>query len=100
MYKIGQRVDLSDLSQVFAVADNLISANMKRKAKRLIATKPDGKDVEVNVFEDERAEAFGVAERIKDLTKSGAASRDIAICYRVNAMSRVLEESFIRSKIP
>ena len=85
---------------ILAVADNLISSNTKRKAKRLIPTKPDGKDVEINIFEDARAEAMGVAQRIKDLVQSGTSPCNIAICYRINAMSRVLEEAFVQTQIP
>jgi DNA helicase-2/ATP-dependent DNA helicase PcrA len=50
----------------------------------------------VSVFEDEKEEAHAVAEQ----AGGGASLRDIAVFYRVNAMGRVLEEAFIRNKIP
>ena len=87
-------------ANILQVADNLISANQKRKQKKLIPTKPPGKDIVISVFEDELEEAQGLARQVKELTDEGASLRDIAVFYRVNAMSRVLEEAFIRNKIP
>ena len=87
-------------ANILEVADNLISANQKRKQKKLIPTKPPGKDIVISVFEDELEEAQGLARQVKELTDEGASLRDIAVFYRVNAMSRVLEEAFIRNKIP
>ena len=81
-------------------ADNLIAYNQKRKEKKLIPTKPYGKDVLVESFEDEVAEARAVAQQVKELSDKGASLSDIAVFYRVNAMSRGLEEAFIRHKIP
>ena len=81
-------------------ADNLIAHNQKRKEKKLIPTKPYGKDVLVESFEDESAEAQAVAQQVKELSDKGASLSEIAVFYRVNAMSRGLEEAFIRNKIP
>ncbi|MHC4463790.1 MAG: ATP-dependent helicase, partial [Planctomycetota bacterium] len=51
-------------------------------------------------FEDEAEEAEAVARQIKELTEKKSSLNDIAVFYRVNAMSRMLEETFIRNKIP
>ena len=85
---------------ILEVADNLIAANKKRKQKRLIPTKPHGKDVVVRTFEDETEEAQAVARQVKELTDQGASLNNIAVFYRINAESRVLEEAFIQCKIP
>jgi len=87
-------------ANILAAADNLIAFNRNRKAKNLIPTKPPAGDVAVSVFEDEDEEAQAVARRAKELTKKGASLKDMAVFYRVNAMSRVLEEAFIRNKLP
>jgi len=87
-------------SNILEIADNLISFNQNRKEKKLIPTKPAGKEVSIGVFEDETQEADGIAGRIKELTEEGTPLNDIAVFYRVNAASRVLEEAFIRNKIP
>jgi len=87
-------------TNILEIADKLIAANQKRKQKKLIPTKPPGKDIVISVFEDELKEAQGLTRQVKELTDEGASLRDIAVFYRVNAMSRVLEEAFIRNKIP
>ncbi|MHC4624260.1 MAG: ATP-dependent helicase [Planctomycetota bacterium] len=85
---------------ILRVADHLIACNRNRKQKRLVSTKQPGKDVAINVSEDEFEEAGAVAEQIKQLADNGTALRDIAVFYRVNAMSRVLEEALIQNRIP
>ncbi|MBN1804673.1 MAG: exodeoxyribonuclease V subunit gamma [Sedimentisphaerales bacterium] len=85
---------------ILAIADNLIAFNQNRKVKKLIPTKPSHKDIEVNVFEDEAREAQAVAQHILELTEQGARLKDMAVFYRVNAMSRAFEEAFIQNKIP
>jgi len=87
-------------SNILEIADSLIVFNQKRKPKTLVATKPRGKDAVVSVFEDEHKEAEAVVRRVEELTNEGASLRDIAVFYRVNAMSRLLEEAFIQNKIP
>ncbi len=85
---------------VLESADNLIAANQKRKPKVLIPTRPRGEDIVITGFEDEKEEAQGIVQKVKELTQGGISLRDIAIFYRVNSMSRVLEEAFIQNKIP
>ncbi|MDD5459079.1 MAG: UvrD-helicase domain-containing protein, partial [Phycisphaerae bacterium] len=85
---------------ILKTADDLIAANKKRKPKRLIPTKPHGSEVVINQFEDEVSEAKAVAEQIMRLNQQGLSLSSIAVFYRVNAMSRVLEETFIRTRIP
>ncbi len=87
-------------SNILEIADNLISFNQNRKEKKLVPTRPAGKEVSIGVFEDETEEADGITGRIKELTEEGTPLNDIAVFYRVNAASRVLEEAFIRNKIP
>ena len=87
-------------ANILVVADSLIAFNQNRKEKKLVATLPVGEDVLITEFEDENYEAQGVAQQIKELTDKGASLNSMAVFYRVNAMSRVLEEAFIRNKIP
>ncbi len=87
-------------ANILAAADNLIAFNRNRKEKKLIPTKPPAGDVVVVVFEDENEEAQAIAGKVKKLIKEGISLREMAVFYRVNAMSRVLEESFVRNKIP
>ncbi len=85
---------------ILTVADRLIAFNKNRKPKNLIATRPAADDVLVDAFDDEMAEAGSVARRIRTLVDEGSSFRDTAVFYRVNAMSRLLEEAFVRNRIP
>jgi len=85
---------------ILRVADSLIAFNKNRKQKTLIPTRPAGEDIAIDVFEDEAAEAEALAEKVKQLAAGGKSMREIAVFYRVNAMSRVIEEAFIKNKIP
>jgi len=85
---------------ILTVADKLISFNIRRKAKVLVPTRPPGQEVVFESCDDETDEAFSVVERIAKLAEQGAKLNEMAVFYRVNAMSRVLEEAFIESKIP
>ena len=86
-------------ANILAAADKLISFNERRKEKKLVSTKPAGRQVSINVFEDESEEAQWIARQIKDLQEQGRPLSEVAVFYRVNAMSRSLEEAFIRHKI-
>jgi len=87
-------------ANILAAADHLIAHNRNRKEKRLVATLPSAQDVCITAFEDGQQEAQAVTERIETLVGQGASLKDIAVFYRVNAMSRVLEEAFMRNGIP
>jgi DNA helicase-2/ATP-dependent DNA helicase PcrA len=86
--------------KILACADKLIASNTRRKAKQLIATRPEGSDVEFLVAEDENAEARLLTDRIQKQITAGVDPGQIAVFYRVNSMSRPIEEAFIRARIP
>jgi DNA helicase-2/ATP-dependent DNA helicase PcrA len=85
---------------ILRAADSLIACNRNRKQKKLLPTRPPGRPVEVEAFADEFEEAWAVAGRIGRLKTDGVPLNEIAVFYRVNAMSRLFEEAFIRSKVP
>ncbi|MFC1781174.1 ATP-dependent helicase [Planctomycetota bacterium] len=87
-------------SNILELADSLIAYNRNRKEKRLIATKPASDKVGLIQCEDEAEEAQIISRKIKELMSAGISLRDMAVFYRVNAMSRVLEEAFIYNKVP
>ena len=82
---------------ILKAADSLIAFNQQRKPKTLIPTLPAGPELVVDSSEDELIEADQIAQKIK---KQKSSLRDTAVFYRVNSMSRVLEEVFIQNKIP
>jgi len=85
---------------ILRTADSLIACNINRKQKTLVPTISEDRDVEISMLEDELEEAQNTARKIKELTKQGVKRSEIAVFYRINAMSRALEETFINEKIP
>lgn len=86
--------------QVLALADQLISQNQRRKHKRLFTSLPAGAAPDLNEYDNEYAEAEGVISGIEALRQQNADYRQMAIFYRTNSMSRVLEEALFRRRIP
>lgn len=81
-------------------ADQLIASNTKRKAKRLIATRPKGQDVVIHICEDEAKEAHWIADQAETLINEGKNPNEMAVFYRVNSMSRAIEEAFVQRQLP
>ncbi len=85
---------------ILRAADRLIACNRNRKAKSLIPTRTHEGRISVQCYADEAAEADGVGREVRSLLASGVSGRDIAVFYRINSMSRALEEAFIRHRTP
>ena len=85
---------------ILSVADKLIAYNVNRKQKMLIPTLPAGDEPAINAFGDAEAESVDVAERVSAMIDEGVDPNEIAVFYRVNSMSRPIEEAFIREQIP
>ncbi|MHB9112490.1 MAG: DNA helicase PcrA [Thermoleophilia bacterium] len=86
---------------ILSAANEVISNNSERKAKELWTDLGEGEPVRVAEMEDEHAEARFVAGEISRLERdSGFRPAEIAVFYRVNAQSRVLEDTLIRYGIP
>lgn len=85
---------------ILAVADHLIQYNKRRKPKQLLTSNPSGMPIQVTTYGSEREEADGVSEHIQRLLRSGKyKASDIAVFYRISALSRNLEMSLARSKV-
>jgi len=84
---------------ILKVANALIEHNRSRLGKKLIATRGDGDDVTTLNSNDENEEARKVAMKIQKLLDSGVRAKEIAILYRVNVLSRSIEEGLNRSGI-
>ncbi len=85
---------------ILKAANQLIANNKERLGKELKATLDKGKPVEILHSSDEQAEVRKVAQIIKDLLSRGISPKDIAVLFRINALSRSLEEEFNRAQIP
>lgn len=88
------------VGNVLDLANKLIANNSKRLGKKLICTKEAGEEPFFMSFDDEKCEAKFIAKEIKSLLKKGEAGSEIAILYRVNALSRALEEGLMKENIP
>ncbi|WP_298978329.1 ATP-dependent helicase [uncultured Campylobacter sp.] len=86
--------------EILNAANELISHNKNRLGKSLTSMNGGGKKIEILRSDEESIEAAKIAEAIKKLLSSGIAPSQIAVLYRVNALSRALEEGLNRAKIP
>ena len=84
---------------ILGAANALIAHNRDRKEKRLWSDLGEGEPVHVLEVEDEHAEARFVAAEIAGLVELGYSRREIAVVYRTNAQSRVLEDVLVRQGI-
>lgn len=87
-------------SQILEAANELISHNRTRHEKSLKSTKGKGREIEHIESANESEEATELGERIRKLIDSGVNARDICVLFRINALSRSLEEGFTKAKIP
>ena len=74
--------------------NQLIEHNRDRLGKKLVGTREKGDSVRVYESHDENEETRKIVTDIKRLIDSGIRGKDIAILFRVNALSRSLEEGF------
>ena len=87
-------------SEILEVANRLIAFNTKRLGKELQSTKGSGKEVALLESIDERIESAQIAERVKKLLDSGVNPNEIAILFRLNALSRSIEDGLNKANIP
>ena len=81
-------------------AASLISRNRQRRHKELKSMRGDGEAPKYVRCADEHAEAALVADRIAQATDQGITWRGMAVLYRMNSLSRVMEEALRRRSIP
>jgi DNA helicase II / ATP-dependent DNA helicase PcrA len=86
-------------SPILKVANALIAHNRSRLGKKLIPTRGGGEDVTVLNSNDENEEARKIADKINKLLNEGVSAQEIAILYRVNVLSRSIEEGLNRAGI-
>ncbi len=86
--------------EVLELANELIEKNFKRKEKRLYTRNPHGILPQLTAYGDEHQEAVGLVQWIRTLWEKGTPYHEMAVFYRVNSMSRVLEEALRRGTVP
>ena len=86
--------------RILLAANKVIENNVTRKAKNLWTENPEGNKLVYYRADSEQGEAQFVAGKIKELTREGKYKlSDVAILYRTNAQSRVMEEVLLKSNI-
>ncbi len=85
---------------ILEAANCVIRNNESRKEKNLWSTKGEGDKITYYRSYDEKDESHYVASMIKKMQQEGQELSDIAILYRTNAQSRVMEEELLKQSIP
>ena len=92
-------INYRSTNQILKAANNLIEHNRERIGKNLTSHFGDGKEIELLESHDENQESKSIARKIRKLIDSGVDPRSIAVLYRINALSRSLEEGLNKEKI-
>lgn len=88
-------------SNILSAANELIKNNYSRSSKKLWTSNPSGELIIRYRAQNEQEEAKYVAEKILKIKECENKNyKDFAVFYRTNAQSRVIEETFMREKIP
>jgi DNA helicase-2/ATP-dependent DNA helicase PcrA len=86
---------------ILRAAGGLITHNTQRKPKDLVTENPAGRPVTLLTFPSSMEEAEGIARRIRRaVEREGRSYRDFAVFMRINALSRGLEQAFVKVRVP
>src|SRR5262245_8501733 len=87
---------------ILQAADSVIAHNTKRKPKHLTTENGQGEPVTVTTYENGEEEADAIARQIyRSVAQGGGRNyRDFAVLLRMNALSRALEQSMIKRRVP
>lgn len=88
------------VGNILAAANAVIANNTTRKPKKLFTSQPDGEKISVYMATDERDEGRWIASEIEKQHGSGTPYNQIAVFYRTNAQSRMLEDMLLRAGVP
>ena len=86
--------------RILEIASHIIANNTARKDKRLWTENDEGDKAAVYRAWDENEESGFVAQFVRGLKREGVDYRDVAVFYRTNAQSRVMEDALRRASIP
>ncbi len=86
---------------ILSATNSLIANNRENRLKKLFTDGAEGEPIQVAQLADEHEEARWVAGEVERLvTDEGVRRDEIAVFYRTNAMSRVLEDTLVRFELP
>ena len=93
-------INYRSTQNILNAANGVISHNVERKEKDLSSVLGIGDKIKFTSSYDEKHEITLVVEEIKKLLARGYEYKDIAIFYRTNAQSRVVEEGILKANLP
>ena len=93
-------INYRSTQNILNAANNVISHNLKRSNKDLLSNLGDGEKINLTVSYDEKHEVTLAVDEIERLIKLGYDYKDIAIFYRTNAQSRIVEEGVLNKNLP
>ncbi len=85
---------------ILAAANEVIKKNKMRREKNLFTKNPEGEKISYLRALNETEEARFIATKAKELIEKGESPREMAVLYRANFQSRVLEEAFLSLDVP
>ena len=85
---------------ILSAANAVIANNRDQVAKQLWTDVGEGDPIKVRMLADEHAEARHVLGAIEALIDEGVSRSEVAVFYRTNAQSRVLEDALVRAEVP
>ena len=85
---------------ILTAANNVIKNNNGRKVKKLWTEEEEGNLLIEFCSNDEHSEAQYICSEVEKLVSDGSKYCDIAVLYRANAQSRIIEESLLANRIP
>lgn len=88
------------VGNILEAANAVIANNLTRKSKRLFTTSDAGDKIQVFLASDERDEGRWIAGQIEKRHNDGMSYDQMAVFYRTNAQSRMLEDMFLRAGVP
>ena len=88
------------VGNILAAANAVIANNQHRKEKRLFTDSGDGEKISVYLATDERDEGRWIAGEIDRRRSEGTSYNNMAVFYRTNAQSRMLEDMLLRAGVP
>ncbi|GGE35571.1 ATP-dependent DNA helicase PcrA [Pullulanibacillus camelliae] len=86
--------------KILEAANRVIANNYSRRPKNLWTNNTEGHPIHYYRANNEHDEGRFIAGKISELTKDGFNFDDIAVLYRTNAQSRVVEEMLVKANIP
>ena len=87
-------------SNILDAANQVIKNNKQRKDKNLWTSRGKGEKIKYYRAYNEKDEAQYIIRKVKELINRGVEYKDIAVLYRTNAQSRVIEEEMLKENLP